>query len=261
MKTALLISTYNWPEALELVLLSAENQTEKPHEILIADDGSTEDTKALINSFKLKSTVNIVHVWHEDTGFRRSKILNKAIASSSADYIVQIDGDCIMHKDFVKDHQTFARIGLFLYGSRVNIQESFLDELFKTKNIKFSFLSKGIKKRTRAMRIPLLSAVYKPGSELSKKLRGCNLSFWKQDFVAINGYNEDFEGWGREDSEMIVRMLNSGVEGKRLRYRGIVYHIWHLVKDQSRFEINDSLQQKAIAEKVKWCSNGIDKYL
>jgi predicted glycosyltransferase involved in capsule biosynthesis len=103
--------------------------------------------------------------------------------------------------------------------------------------------------------------MYTPHETISKKMRGCNVSFWKKDVVAVNGYNEEFEGWGREDSELIIRMMNNGVLGKRLRYRGIVYHIWHKVKDQSRFEINDSLQEKAIAEHSKWCENGIDKYL
>lgn len=261
MKAALLISTYNWPEALELVLKSAAAQSMQPHEILIADDGSKDETRELINDFKKISTTKVVHVWHEDNGFRRSKILNKAIAKSNADYIIQIDGDCIMHKDFVKDHQAMAAENQFLFGSRVNIQQSFLDDLFGKKKINFSILSKGIKNRTRTLRIPFLSKIFQPDAGLSKKLRGCNLSFWKKDFIAINGYNEDFEGWGREDSEMVIRLLNSGHMGRRLRYRGIVYHIWHLVKDKSRFELNDALQNKAVAENRKRCENGIDKYL
>lgn len=261
MRISLLISTYNWPEALDLVLKSAASQSVQPFEILIADDGSKEETKILIEDFKTKSTTPLIHIWHEDEGFRRSKILNKAIAASKGDYIVQIDGDCIMHPDFVKDHQALCSDGQFLFGSRVNIQESFLEQLFEKKKTDFHFLSKGIKKRTRALRIPVLSSVYTPSNQISKKLRGCNLSFWKENFIAINGYNEDFEGWGREDSEMIARMLHSGIEGKRLRYRGIIYHIWHLVKDQSRFEVNDSLQQEVISNKIKWCENGIDKYL
>jgi len=261
MKIALLISTYNWPEALDLVLKSAMAQSVQPFEILIADDGSRAETKMLIDDYKKKSETKIVHIWHEDDGFRRSKILNKTIAASSSDYIVQIDGDCIMHPDFVKDHQTFVKNGLFLFGSRVNIQESHLKELFKGKEINFGFLSKGIKKRTRALRVPLLSSFYKPSLELSKKLRGCNLSFWRNDFISINGYNEELEGWGREDSEMIIRMLNKGIAGKRLRYRGIVYHIWHLVKDVSRLEQNDSIQKNTLAEKKDWCDNGIDKYI
>ncbi len=261
MRTALLISTYNWPEALELVLLSVVNQSVNPDEILIADDGSTKITKQLIEDFQRKIKIPIIHVWHEDNGFRRSLILNKTISKSTSDYIIQTDGDCMLHKDFVKDHIAMRAPNTYLYGSRVNIKEGFLEELFSKKQIQFGFLGKGISKRTRNLRIPLLASFYKTKNEVSKKLRGCNLSFWKKDFIAVNGYNETLEGWGKEDSELIIRMMNNGVLGRRLRYRGIVYHIWHKVKDQSRVEINNNIQNKAIADQSKWCENGIDKYL
>lgn len=261
MKTSLLISTYNWPEALELVLLSVNNQTEKPDEILIADDGSSEETKSLIKEFQKKLTVPLHHFWHEDKGFRKAIILNKAIAAAKGDYIIQVDGDCIMHKDFVRDHKALAQSNVYLFGSRVNIQEKFLPKLFASQKIQFSFFADGIKKRTRNLRVPALANLYGITDEISSKMRGCNVSFWRQDVIAVNGYNEEFNGWGREDSELIIRMMNNGVRGRRLRYRGIVYHIWHQVKDQSRFEINDDLQQKAIADRNKWCENGIDKYL
>ncbi|MGO3184134.1 MAG: glycosyltransferase family 2 protein [Aequorivita sp.] len=261
MKTSLLISTYNWPEALELVLLSVDNQTEKPDEILIADDGSSEETKALIADFQKRLIVPLYHFWHEDKGFRKAIILNKAIAAAKGEYIIQVDGDCIMHKDFVRDHKALAQCNVYLFGSRVNIQEKFLPKLFASQKIKFNFFDEGIKKRTRNLRLPALSSLYKTTDEISGKMRGCNVSYWKKDVVAVNGYNEEFEGWGREDSELIIRMMHNGVLGRRLRYRGIVYHIWHKVKDQSRFEINDSLQEKALAEGSKWCEKGIDKYL
>ncbi|MCB0455400.1 MAG: glycosyltransferase family 2 protein [Aequorivita sp.] len=261
MKTSLLISTYNWPEALELVLLSVMNQSEQPDEILIADDGSSEETKNLIETFKKKLIVPIHHFWHEDKGFRKAIILNKAIAAAMGDYIIQVDGDCIMHKDFVRDHKALAQPNVYLFGSRVNIQKEFLPKLFASQKIKFNFFDRGIKKRTRNLRVPALSSLYKTTAQVSDKMRGCNVSFWKKDVIAVNGYNEEFEGWGREDSELIIRMMHNGVLGRRLRYRGIVYHIWHKVKDQSRFEINDTLQEKAIAEKSKWCEKGIDKYL
>ncbi len=261
MKTSLLISTYNWPEALELVLLSTNNQTEKPDEILIADDGSSEETTNLIKDFQKKSFVPIKHFWHEDKGFRKAIILNKAIAAAKGEYIIQVDGDCILHKDFVRDHKALAQPNVYLFGSRVNIQEKFLPELFASQKIKFSFFDKGIKKRTRNLRVPALSSLYNTTNEVSDKMRGCNVSYWKKEVIAVNGYNEEFEGWGREDSELIIRMMHNGVLGRRLRYRGIVYHIWHEVKDQSRFKINDRLQEKALAEGSKWCGKGIDKYL
>src|SRR5690606_38407098 len=136
----LLISTYNWPEALELVLMSANNQTQPPDEILIADDGSSEETKDLIENFQKKLVVPIRHFWHEDKGFRKAIILNKAIAAATGDYIIQVDGDCIMHKDFVRDHKALAQLNVYLFGSRVNIQEKFLPELFASQKIKFGFL-------------------------------------------------------------------------------------------------------------------------
>ena len=141
MKTSLLISTYNWPEALELVLLSANNQSEQPDEILIADDGSSEETKNLIENFQKKLIVPIHHFWHEDTGFRKAIILNKAIAAAKGDYIIQVDGDCIMHKDFVRDHKALAQPNVYLFGSRVNIQEEFLPKLFASQKIRFNFFN------------------------------------------------------------------------------------------------------------------------
>jgi hypothetical protein len=261
MKTALLISTYNWPEALELVLKSLAEQTVKPDEVLIADDGSTEKTKITIDAFIKQSDFLTKHIWHKDEGFKRSEILNKAVAKTDCDYIIQLDGDCIMHPKFIEDHITNVKQKQFLFGTRVNLKQNYLAELFSKKNIRYGFFSRGIKKRTRNIHSRIIGSFYKPSFELSEKLRGCNLSFWRADFIKINGYNEDMIGWGREDSEMVVRLLNSGVLGKRLRYLGIIYHIWHHEKSRERLNINDEIQQAAIDGKLMKCKNGIDKYL
>lgn len=259
MKTTLIITTYNWPEALQLVLKSAVSQTQIPDEIIIADDGSGEETKKVIDDFYKK--LPLKHIWHEDDGFRRTVILNKSIAQAKGDYIIQLDGDCLMHKDFVADHIAMISKKTYLYGSRVNIKKEFVDQLMKDKIVKISPFNLGIKNKSRNLHIPLLMKQYKPENELSLKLRGCNLSYWKEDILKINGYNEEMTGWGREDSEMAIRLLNTGVKGKRIRYGGIIYHIWHLVKSKERFNINDEIQQKAFSEKLTWCKNGIDKYL
>lgn len=260
MKTSLLISTYNWPQALELVLKSVQAQKLQPDEILIADDGSGEETGKLIEEFSEKG-LPIKHVWQEDEGFRRTSILNKAVAQSEADYIIQIDGDCIVHPHFVSDHVNNIKENRFLFGSRVNIKKEALQPLFETKKYNFGFFSPNISRRTRNLHVPYLTGFYKETAELSKKVRGCNLSFWKKDFVAINGYNEDMTGWGKEDSEMVVRLLNSGVTGKRLRYAGIVYHIWHKESSRAKKNINETIQQEAIDKGLKRCENGIQKYL
>ncbi|WP_010182155.1 glycosyltransferase family 2 protein [Aquimarina agarilytica] len=261
MKTALLISTFNWPEALNLVLNSVLNQSEFPDEILIADDGSTEETQFLIDEFKEKSNLVIKHIWQEDKGFRKSAILNKAIAQTNAQYIIEVDGDCILHKDFIKDHKKLALENHFLFGSRVNIQKEYLKKLFLLEKTNFNFFSRGIRKRTRALRIPYFALFYRGSDQLSKKLRGCNMSFFRENFIKVNGYNEDFEGWGKEDSELAIRLLNSGCLGKRIRYSGIVFHIWHNVKSKSRLQKNEDIQNLVSIQKSSFCVNGIDKYI
>ncbi|MGG7035947.1 MAG: glycosyltransferase family 2 protein [Flavobacterium sp.] len=261
MKTALLISTYNWPESLELVLKSVMAQSVLPGEILIADDGSAGATKKIVEQFQRMSFVPIKHVWQEDKGFRKSKILNKAIAQSVSDYIIQIDGDCIMHREFVSDHIKAAQKGVYLYGSRVNILPNYVQEVFEKKQIEFNYFSKEIKNKSRSLHIPFFSKSFKAHSGISKKFRGCNVSFWKKDFIAINGYNEDFEGWGREDSDLAIRLGNNEIKAKRLRYAGIVYHIYHKINSKHNFKLNDTIQKGTIKNKTTKIVNGIDQYL
>ncbi len=261
MKTALLISTYNWTNALDLVFRSVSAQTQLPDEILIADDGSGADTKDLIDDFSKKVSIPVTHFWQEDQGFRKSKILNKALAGTKADYIIQIDGDCIMHKEFIKDHIQGAQLNTYLYGSRVNILPDAVEKIFKNKMISFNLFSKEIKNKTRTLHIPLFSKMYPSHSGVSKKFRGCNVSYWKKDFIEVNGYNEDFEGWGREDSDLVIRMGNKGVLAKRLRYVGIVFHIHHKTNSKHNLELNDAIEQKTIREKIIRVPNGVDQYL
>lgn len=257
----LVTPTYNWPDALNLLLLSILQQTVLPNEVIIADDGSKEDTKNLIQEFQKTFPVPLVHVWHEDIKNRKPAIMNKAIAASKYEYIIEIDGDIIMNKHFVEDHLTFAQKGHYLFGSRVNIKKHFLDKLFSKKKTQFHLFSKGIKKRARTIRIPFLMNFSKSISTRSSKLRGCNMSFWKDDFIKINGFNENLVGWGIDDSEMIQRMHNIGIQGKRLKNAGIAYHIYHKEQSRSQLEINDEILKKTIEEQLTFIDKGINQYL
>lgn len=258
---ALLIATYNWPDALRLVLKSAMAQSRLPDEILIADDGSKEETKQLIQEFQKFSKVPIKHFWQEDQGFRKSKILNKAVAGTSANYIIQVDGDCIMHPKFVEDHCRAAQKGVYLYGSRVNVLPQGVPVVFEKQLTHFNMFSREIKNKTRTLHVPFLSGMYQPHEGISRKFRGCNVSFWREDFIAINGYNEDYEGWGREDSDLVIRMGNMGVKAKRLRYAGIVYHLHHKTNSKHNVELNDRIQQETIDNKIVRIENGVNQYL
>jgi len=261
MKTALLISTYNWVQALKLIFKSIHEQTEFPDEVLIADDGSTEETRKLIEDFTQKSTFKVVHVWHEDQGFRKAIVLNKAVAKSTCEYIIQIDGDCILHPKFIADHKKNAQKGLYLYGTRATIIKNALPRIFNEQQTKFNYFSKDLKKRSRTIHSGLLSKMYKPHQHFSTNFRGCNVSFWREDFIEINGYNEVFEGWGREDSDLVIRMGNKGIWAKRLRYAGIVYHIYHPENSRNRLDENDALQEKSVKEKISSIEKGVSQYL
>ncbi|WP_336092795.1 glycosyltransferase family 2 protein [Leeuwenhoekiella sp. CH_XMU1409-2] len=257
MTVALIIATYNWPQALELIFLSVLNQRRFPDEVIIADDGSRSATKSIIENFEMVFPNKVNHVWQEDLGFRKSKILNKALKATSCDYIIQIDGDCILHPQFIRDHIKFSETNTFLYGSRVNIQKNKVETLFASKQVRFSSFSKGIKKRTRALHIPLLSVRYKALPSLSSKIRGCNFSYWRKDALAIKGYDEFYTGWGREDSDFAARLLHNGIMGKRIRYAGIVYHIWHSEESKDKVNQNTDYFNQVLDEKRIYPKEGI----
>lgn len=261
MKTALLISTYNQPKILALILKTVQNQTVLPNEILIADDGSGIETKNVVENFKNKVEIPVIHQWHEDNGFRKSTIINKTVAKSNADYIIQVDGDCLLHPNFIQNHLENSQPNLYLYGTRVHIKEKYVNKVLNKSVVQFSFFSKIIKKRFRGVYLPLANKLFNIQETISDKFRGCNTSFWKKDFIAVNGYNEDFQGWGREDSELMIRLHNLGIKAKRLKFNGIVYHLDHPEKDRSNFKTNDYIQNETIKKKLTYIANGIDKYL
>lgn len=257
----LVTPTYNWPEALELLLLSVLNQSVLPNEVVIADDGSRSETRELIEKFQKTFPVPLIHIWHEDSGNQKPKIMNKAIAAAKYEYIVEIDGDIIMHKDFIKDHLTFAEKNHYLFGSRVNIRKEILNNIFSRKKIEFNFFSTGIKKRGRTLHIPFLMNFAKDFPLRSKKLRGCNMSFWREDFIKINGFNENLVGWGIDDSEMIQRLHNIGIVGKRLKHVGLTYHIYHKEQDKTHLEINNEIERETTDKKITFIEKGVNQYL
>ena len=150
---------------------------------------------------------------------------------------------------------------VYLSGSRVSLQEGHLEPLFKHERIKFNIFSKGLKKRGRALYFPLLSKFYGESETFSRKNRGCNMSFFREDFIAVNGYNENFEGWGREDSELARRFHNYGLKNRRLKNIAIIYHIYHFEKPKDNLDVNHQMEMDAINKKTVWCEHGVDQYL
>lgn len=261
--TSLIISTYNWPAALNLCLLSIKNQSILPSEVIIADDGSTDETKELIDLHRKNFPVPLIHVWQPDEGFQLSKIRNKAIAASTKEYIIQIDGDLILHPHFVRDHIHFSKTGAFATGSRVIINEKLSEKLLKEQSIAVNILVPGIKNRANGFRFNLLTR-YLAGRYRNNDIyymRGCNMAFWRDDLIRINGYNEEFTGWGREDNEIAARLLNAGVKKRVIKFGGVVFHIFHHQKSRASLSNNDDLMLKTIMEKLDHCEKGLNQYL
>jgi glycosyltransferase involved in cell wall biosynthesis len=258
---SLIISTYNRPDFLELVLLSILRQKELPNEVVIADDGSTIETQQLIEDYQKKFPVPLIHVWHEDVGYRLSMIKNKATAKASGDYIIFIDGDLMLHPYFIFDYKKNLHENSILVASRVFLSETYTDELIQTKNITINTSNKNIEKnKIASFRIPWLHYFVK-GDKAYHGARGGLLGMFKKDYIKVNGFNEAFTGWGREDSEFFVRLINSGVKRKNIKFAAITYHLWHPILSRKSLPENDILLEKSIAEKRVWCEDGIDEYL
>ncbi len=261
-QTTLSISTYNWPAALELCLQSVLVQQVLPGEILIADDGSREDTKALVGRYRERFPVPLQHIWQPDEGFQLAKIRNKAIAAATQPYIVQIDGDVILHPRFIEDHVRFARQGCYVTGSRVLMNETLSAQLLETKQVNMQQLRRQSRNFFNSLHMPwisdLLAFRYKQDPF---DVKGCNMAFWKEDLVRVNGYNEAFSGWGREDSELSIRLSNAGVRKRFLKGGGIMYHIHHREASRSREAENDRLLEETRVHKVQYATKGLSQYL
>ena len=261
MRVSLIITTYNWPESLFLVLKSIENQTIVPEEVVIADDGSNVETKEMITKFQNDSKLNIIHSWQEDKGFRAAKSRNKAIAKSYGDYIVLIDGDVILHPKFIQDHVNNAKVGYFIQGSRVLLTQDITEQIIISKKISFSFFSKGLNSKKNSLHSNFLSKIFSTNKDSLRGTRCCNIAFFKQDCINVNGFNNEFEGWGREDSEFVLRLFNNGLYCKNVRFNAIQYHLWHKEIDRTSLDFNNQLLQNSIKNKLKVCKKGINKYI
>lgn len=261
--SSLIISTYNWPEALRLCLLSVKEQSVLPGEVIVADDGSTAQTAELIETIRQTFPVKLIHIWQEDEGFRLSKIRNKAIAISSYDYVIQIDGDLLLHKHFIKDHLAMRKRGTFVAGSRVLMNKQLSDKLVHLQKPSVDIFQSGLTNICNRFSIGWLSRCMadRYRNQDIFTLRGCNMAFWKEDLVRVNGYNEVFHAWGREDNEIAVRLLNSGLKKRAIKFGGVVFHIFHPEADRTRFQETDGLLLNSMLHKSVYCTQGLNQYL
>jgi len=263
MKISLIISTYNWAEALGRVLESVALQTRLPDEILIADDGSDSSTRELVERFQKTFPHPIFHVWHEDKGFRLGAIRNRAISQASGDYVIQIDGDCVLEKHFIEDHEAEAERGAFCAGGRILCDFKLTQKILSGENFPCLpiFFTSGIKNRLNLLRVPVLMRFLKTRYKTGKPwlVKGCNMAFWREDLLKVNGYNESISGWGREDSELAVRLSKLGLRRFNLKFGACLFHLFHKENDRSRDAENLRVLAAAKASEDFFTPNGIKK--
>ncbi|SDB20579.1 Glycosyltransferase involved in cell wall bisynthesis [Flavobacteriaceae bacterium MAR_2010_188] len=266
-QATVIISTYNQPKWLEKVLWSYEYQTFKDFEIIIADDGSEKATRDLIESFKETSKLAINHIWQEDKGFRKTKILNQAIIASNSEYIIFTDGDCIGRNDFVQTHLQLKQENTALSGGyyklNLNVSTKINKTDIETQNcFKFKWLEaqgqqkdfKSNKLSTSKFKTKFLDAI----TPTKATFDGMNVSCYKHDLLAVNGFDERMS-YGGEDREIGERMMNNGVKFKQVRYSAICLHLYHeRPYAQAENSLNSEIRKITKNKKIVKTEFGID---
>lgn len=246
MKTAVIVTTYNRPDALRAVLEGYLAQQGAAFELLIADDGSGAETRALVESYAGRAPFPVRHVWQEDRGFRAAAIRNRALAQTHADYVIFSDGDCVPPSYFVRRHVALADAGFFVAGNRVLLGESFTSRVLSERiaihrwnalRWLTAWARRDVNRVAPLLRLPA-SVLRKRAPRRWHGVKTCNLAAWRADLVRVNGFDERYAGWGLEDSDLVIRLINSGVHHKSGRFHAPVLHLWHRENDRSALAEN-----------------------
>jgi glycosyltransferase involved in cell wall biosynthesis len=244
---SVIVATYNRPDALNAVLRGLSRQTDRDFEVIVADDGSGPATKQAIFSWRAHFGVRLRHVWHEDHGFRLAEIRNRAILACSGRYCVFLDGDCIPRPDFVAAHRALAEPGWFVAGNRLLLSRVLTEQVLGDGSEPEVWgpvawlaarLRGGIDRIAPLIRLPL-GSLRKLQRTHWQGARGGNLAIWRDDLVRVDGFDAAFAGWGREDSDIILRLLRTGLGRKDGRFATGVLHLWHPEADRSRLGENE----------------------
>lgn len=268
MRVSIILSTYNHPDWLEKVLWGYELQTHKDFEIVIADDGSGEPTKKLIERFREQSSLKILHAWHEDRGFQKSAILNKATCMATTEYLIYSDGDCIPRKDFVEVHVRKATKGRFLSGGYFMLTME-ISNLISKEDIESQrvFDKEWLYKHGLPHTYKTLKLTSKGNLERflnwvapNPTWNGHSSSGWKEDILAVNGYNEEMQ-YGGQDRELGERLINNGVKPIQIRYSAVCVHLDHKRGYKTPESINKNLgiREETKRRKKTWTDRGIIK--
>jgi glycosyltransferase involved in cell wall biosynthesis len=244
---SVIVTTYNREDALEAVLSALSRQSDRGFEVVVADDGSRPTTAAVVERWRPRLGVPLDHVWQMNCGFRAAEIRNRAILMCHGDYCVFLDGDCIAPADFVATHRRLAERGWFVTGNRVLLSptltaavlsDDLRPETWSAPDWIRQRLRGGVNRVAAVLRLPL-GRLRKLRSAQWRGARSCNLAVWRSDLEQVDGFDACFSGWGREDSDLLIRLLRCGLRRKDGRFATGVIHLWHPQVDRAQLAAND----------------------
>lgn len=270
MKISVIFTTYNSPLWLQKVLWGLNEQSDNNFEIIVADDGSDNDTSQIIDQFRAESNIDVQHIWHPDDGFQKCRILNKAILASTGDYIVMTDGDCIPRYDFVAEHRKRATPGYFLSGGYLklpmNASEAITkDDIVSGRCFSTSWLKQhDVRLGYRAAKLnsgPIQAAILNTIIPTRKTWNGHNASCFKKDALKVNGFDERMK-YGGLDVEFGIRLKNLGLSVKRIRYNTACLHLEHGrgYANEADMARNKRIRSTSILEKIIETPAGIKQH-
>ena len=262
---SVIVTTYRREDALAAVLRSLAGQTDPDFEVLVADDGSGPATSALVDAWKGRLGHQLVHVWHEDRGFRAAEIRNRAILAANGDYCIFLDGDCIARPDFVAVHRRLAEPGWFVTGNRILLSPSLTARVLQDGLAPESWhFGRWLAERWRGEVNRLSAFLHLPLGPLRRLrqrawrgARSCNFAMWRSDLVRVDGFDADYSGWGKEDSDIIVRLLHAGVRRKDGVFATGVLHLWHSEADRSALPANERKLSNILATNRSQARRGL----
>jgi glycosyltransferase involved in cell wall biosynthesis len=267
-KTAVILTTYNRPEALRAALEAYSAQQTRDFELIVADDGSTLDTRVLVEEYASTAPFPVQHVWQEDRGFRAAAARNRALAQSDAEYIIFSDGDCVPPVFFVSRHIELAERDYFLAGNRILLSPDLTAAVLEhrvpihrwsTAKWLAAWLRRDVNRALPLFRFPD-GPFRKSAPGRWEGVKTCNFSAWRADLERANGFDERYSGWGLEDSDLVIRLLHAGVKHKSARFAAPVFHLWHRENDRTHLAENQARLAEILTSNRIAAVEGLDRY-
>lgn len=262
MRTCIVVVTYERPEALERVLASVLRQTRAPHELIVADDGSGPAVSRAVEHFTTQAPFPVEHVRQEHAGFRAGRMRNVAIARTDCEHVILLDGDMVLHPEFVADHVRAARPGFWTQGVRIPLDAAATRRVLQTGRTPAAW-ARGVdfRRRAYALYAPRVGRPLDRAANAFVAVRACNQAFWRADLLRVNGFDEDLTGWGAEDKELCARLGNVGVRRQTLLFSAIAWHLAHRPVSRASARANQERWHETVRSGRTRCARGIDQHL